>query len=277
MSAEVNNYNKVVGMLEKKFSSMREEIDEKYPNIAKEPTHMNITGGEPTSADQVRQSLSGKLFGLCARESNYSGKYAASQYMGKPITELMKDEKRTQKDIEAAERALEEFKHEHLKPYYEAAIKVPGYDEDRAEDYAYRQFKRYIEDGYGENEKDRTAHKEYMGLKNALAECKVEHNAVLTAKSAYLEDNADLIKEMQEKKRREDLLNSGLLDELGLAEKKEPKTEKRETKKAPEEPLEDEKAEEPGERSEEKETDTEAERMKVFNDYYKGKEVKDNE
>lgn len=76
---------------------------------------MNITGKEPTTEAQVRQSLSSKLFGLCAKKDNYSGKYAASQYMGKSITELMKDEKRTQKDIEAAERALEEFEHETFK------------------------------------------------------------------------------------------------------------------------------------------------------------------
>ena len=270
MSAEVNNYNTVLGMLEKKFSSIREGIDEKYPNIAKESEHMNITGAEPTTEAQVRQSLSSKLFGLCVKESNYSGKYAASQYMGKSITELMRDEKRTQKDIEAAERALEEFEHEHLKPYYEAAMKTPGYDKDRAEDYAYRQFKSNIEGSYAEDGTESAAHVEYTELKNALTKCRVEHNAVLTAKSAYLEDNADLIKEIQEKKRREDLLNSGILDELGLTEKKAPEPQEKKPEKAPEKPLE-------GEKAEERETNTEAERMKVFNDYYEGKEVKGNE
>lgn len=270
MNAEVNNYNKVVGMIEKKFSSIHEGIDEKYPNIAKEPKHMNITGKEPTTETQVRQSLSSKLFGLCAKESNYSGKYAASQYMGKSITELMKDEKRTKKDIEAAERALAEFEHEHLKPYYEVAMKTPGYDKDRAEDYAYRQFKSNIEGSYAENETEAAAHIEYTELKNALAKCRVEHNAVLIAKDAYLEDNADLIKEMQEKKRREDLLNSGILDELGLAEKKAPEPQEKKPEKAPEKPLE-------GKKTEERETNIEAERLNKFNDYYEGKEVKGNE
>ena len=92
-----------------------------------------------------------------------------------------------------------------------------------------------------------------------------------------MEDNADLIKEMQEKKRREDLLNSGILDELGLAEEKAPEPQEKKPEKANDKHLENEKAEKPGRKSEEKETDTEAERMKVFNDYYEGKGVKDNE
>ena len=44
----------------------------------------------------------------------------------------------------------------------------------------------------------------------------------------------------------------------------------RKPEKAPEEPLE-------GEKTEEKETNTEAERLNKFNDYYEGKEVKGNE
>lgn len=247
MSAEVNNYDKVVGMLEKKFSSIREGIDEKYPNIAKEPERMNITGEEPTTVAQVRQSLSNKLSDLYAVKSNYSGKYAASQYMGKPITELMKEEKRTRKELEAVRAEYKKFESEHLQYYYNMAKKnIPNCNDERAENCAHDLFGKHIAGNYAENEREAAAHGEFLRLKREYNRCSVECNAVLTAKSAYMEDNADLIREVQEKRRRDDLLNSGLLDELGLAEEKAPEPQEKKPEKADEEPLEGEKTEEPG-------------------------------
>ena len=51
-----------------------------------------------------------------------------------------------------------------------------------------------------------------------LLNYKAEKNALTVAKADYMTQNADLIKEVQEKRRREDLEKSGLLDELGLSE-----------------------------------------------------------
>lgn len=55
-------------------------------------------------------------------------------------------------------------------------------------------------------------------MDDELLSYKAEKNALAVAKADYMDQNADLIKEVQEKRRREDLEKSGLLDELGLSE-----------------------------------------------------------
>lgn len=86
--------------------------------------------------------------------------------------------------------------------------------------------KQYIEEYVigsraGGDEEEKAAHEKYVRLDAEVSRLRVEHNAVLLAKADYIESNSDLIRELQDKIRRDDLKKSGLLSELGLVEKSE--------------------------------------------------------
>lgn len=157
-------------------------IKEKLGNMGESrlvEREIEITDDSPLNM-RVKQSIGDKIERTLARTGRFIGKYSASKYLGQPISEIKAEE--------------------------------------RAEEYACNTFRSNIAGSGAEDENERELHKKYVEMNDELLSYKAEKNALTVAKADYMAQNADLIKEIQEKRRREDLEKSGLLDELGLSE-----------------------------------------------------------
>lgn len=194
---------------------------------------------EKTSSQKVKESLNNKLETLFALGGRFEGKYAASKYIGKSISDIMTEERRVNNLIEEIEERLNSLIEEFSVPYRKAGNKTPGWDEERVESYVEDMTQQNLIRSGATDPKEIEAHKKYMELKEELAQAKAERNAIEVAKADYKEQNKDLIREVRERNRVKDLEKSGLLEEMGLAEPDPVKTEE-EPKEAEEKTTESE-------------------------------------
>ncbi len=218
---------RVEGMLSKKLSKVVGGIDERATK-AESGGHSVDDDNIPLSA-KIQDSIGKKLIGYVTRRGGYFGEYAADKYMGMPISDIMQEERKTGNLLRNAESKLNELVDKHYQSAYKSAMKVGGTTERSARDYATGYVESNIIGSWGESDAEKKAHAEFIELDAEVTQLRVEHNATLVAKQSYIDKNADLIREMQEKRRRDELINSGLLSELGLAEapqkKEKPETE----------------------------------------------------
>lgn len=218
---------KVEEMLSKKLSKVVGGID-KRGEKAESGGHSVDEDNIPLSA-KIQNSIGKKLVGYATRRGGYSGEYAADKYMGMPISDIMQEERKSGNLLKNAESKLNELLDKHYQSAYKSAMKVGGTTERSARDYAKGYVESNIIGSWGESDAEKKAHAEFIELDAEFTRLRVEHNATLVAKQSYIDKNADLIREMQEKRRRDELMNSGLLSELGLAEaprkKEEPEAE----------------------------------------------------
>ena len=194
---------------------------------------------EKTSSQKVKASLNNKLETFFALGVLFEGKYAASKYLGKSISDIMTEERRVNNLIEEIEEKLNSLIEEFSVPYRKAGNKTPGWDEERVEGYVEDMKQQNLIRAGATDPKEIEAHKKYMELKDELAQAKAERNAIEVAKADYKEQNKDLIREVRERNRVKDLEKSGLLEEMGLAEPDPVKTEE-EQKEAEEKTTESE-------------------------------------
>ena len=194
---------------------------------------------EKTSSQKVKASFNNKLETFFALGGIFEGKYAASKYLGKSISDIMTEERRVNNLIEEIEEKLNSLIEEFSVPYRKAGNKTPGWDEERVEGYVEDMKQQNLIRAGATDPKEIEAHKKYMELKDELAQAKAERNAIEVAKADYKEQNKDLIREVRERNRVKDLEKSGLLEEMGLAEPDPVKTEE-EQKEAEEKTTESE-------------------------------------
>lgn len=201
------------GMLEKPVVKLETEASQKLQQM------------EKTSSQKVKASLNNKLETFFALRGIFEGKYAASKYLGKSISDIMTEERRVNNLIEETKERLNSLIEEFSAPYRKAGNKTPGWDEERVEMYVEKFVDANLIGNGATDPKEIEAHKKYMELREELAQAKADKNAIAVAKADYMEQNADLIREAQENKRRKEFEESGLLEELGIVKPEPVKTE----------------------------------------------------
>lgn len=201
------------GMLEKPVVKLETEASQKLQQM------------EKTSSQKVKASLNNKLETFFALRGIFKGKYTASKYLGKSISDIMTEERRVNNLIEETEERLNSLIEEFSAPYRKAGNKTPGWDEKRTEMYVEKFVDANLIRSGATDPKEIEAHKKYMELREELAQAKADKNAIAVAKADYMEQNADLIREAQENKRRKEFEESGLLEELGIVKPEPVKTE----------------------------------------------------
>ena len=201
------------GMLEKPVVKLETEASQKLQQM------------EKTSSQKVKASLNNKLETFFALRGIFEGKYAASKYLGKSISDIMTEERRVNNLIEETEERLNSLIEEFSAPYRKAGNKTPGWDEERVEMYVEKFVDANLIGNGATDPKEIEAHKKYMELREELAQAKADKNAIAVAKADYMEQNADLIREAQENKRRKEFEESGLLEELGIVKPEPVETE----------------------------------------------------
>ena len=228
--------DEVKDMLSGKFDGLLEQTVVKPETEASQ----KLQQMEKTSAQKIKESLTNKIETLLVlQEKTFTGKYAASKYLGKSISDIMTEERRVNNYIQEIEERLNSLTEEFLAPYRKAGNKTFGWNEERVESYVENMKQRNLIRSGATDPKEIEAHKKYRELKEELAQAKAEKNAIEVAKTDYREQNADLIREAQERNRVKDLEKSGLLEEMGLAEPDPVKTEE-EPKEAEEKTTESE-------------------------------------
>ena len=201
------------GMLEKPVVRLETEASQKLQQM------------EKTSSQKVKASLNNKLETFFALRGIFEGKYTASKYLGKSISDIMTEERRVNNLIEETEERLNSLIEEFSVPYRKSGNKTPGWDEERVEMYVEKFVDANLIRNGATDPKEIEAHKKYMELREELAQAKAEKKAIEVAKADYMEQNADLIREAQENKRRKEFEESGLLEELGIVKSEPVKTE----------------------------------------------------
>lgn len=202
-------------------AKVRVSIKKKLGNMGEKSRlverEIEITDDSPLNM-RIEKNIGDKIERDLTRTGRFIGKYSASKYLGQPISEIKAEERRIDNIITDRQAKLDSFVNEIIDSYKHKAMKNCHWTEERAEEYACNTFRSNIAGSGAEDEKERELHKKYVEMGDELLSYKAEKNALAVAKADYMDQNADLIKEVQEKRRREDLEKSGLLDELGLSE-----------------------------------------------------------
>ena len=202
-------------------AKVRVSIKKKLGNMGEKSRlverEIEITDDSPLNM-RIEKNIGDKIERALARTGRFIGKYSASKYLGQPISEIKAEERRIDNIITDRQAKLDSFVNEIIDSYKHKAMKNCHWTEERAEEYACNTFRSNIAGSGAEDEKERELHKRYVEMDDELLSYKAEKNALAVAKADYMDQNANLIKEVQEKRRREDLEKSGLLDELGLSE-----------------------------------------------------------
>lgn len=230
----MSDNKKVVGRCMTPKIEVERRISEKFGGLLEQTVvkpeteaSQKLQQMEKTSSQKVKASLNNKLETFFALRGKFEGKYAASKYLGKSISDIMTEERRVNNLIEEIEERLNSLTEEFLAPYRKAGNKTFGWNEERVESYVEDMKQRNLIRSEATDPKEIEARKKYMELKEELAQAKAEKNAIEVAKTDYMEQNADLIREAQERNRVKDLEKSGLLEEMELAEPDPVKTEEK--------------------------------------------------
>lgn len=228
----MSDNKKVVGRHMTPNDEVKEMLSRKFTGMLERPViklerenNLESQQVERTPSQKVKASLNNKLETFLALKGIFDEKYAASKYLGKSISDIMTEERRVNNYIQEIEERLNSLTEEFLAPYRKAGNKTFGWDEERVESYAEDMKQRNLIRSGATDPKEIEAHKKYMELKGELAQTIVEKNAIEVAKADYMEQNADLIREAQENKRRKEFEESGLLEELGIVKSDPVKTE----------------------------------------------------
>ena len=213
--------DEVKDMLSGKFAGMLERPVIKLER-EKNPEAQKI---EKTTNQRIMESLDSKFVDYFAKQGVFTGKYASSKYMGQSIRDLMTEERRVNNLIEDIEERKASLIEEAKKHYRKFCSKVAGWNGERVEEEVKTLVDNNIIGTYGTEEREIGAHQKYAELENELLQAKADKNAIDVAKADYMEQNADLIREAQENKRRKEFEESGLLEELGIVKSDPVKTE----------------------------------------------------
>ena len=228
----MSDNKKVVGRHMTPNDEVKEMLSRKFTGMLERPViklerenNLESQQVERTPSQKVKASLNNKLETFFALRGIFEGKYTASKYLGKSISDIMTEERRVNNLIEETEERLNSLIEEFSAPYRKVGNKTPGWDEKRTEMYVEKFVDANLIGRVATDPKEIEAHKKYIELKEELAQAKAEKNAIEVAKADYMEQNADLIREAQENKRRKEFEESGLLEELGIVKPEPVKTE----------------------------------------------------
>ena len=152
-----------------------------------------------------------------------SRKKRKAKYMDLGITEIVQAQRKAQNVLTVAQMSwrlmLRQRKKSYIKSLNKTDLSVLSDEEkeERADSYV----RSYLVYGQVYDKKQKAkAKQKFDELRDEVARCRTEYNATLLAKQAFIDDNKDLIEEELRAKRLRDLRKSGILDELGIAEKK---------------------------------------------------------
>lgn len=228
----MSDNKKVVGRHMTPNDEVKEMLSRKFTGMLERPViklerenNLESQQVERTPSQKVKASLNNKLETFFALRGIFEGKYTASKYLGKSISDIMTEERRVNNLIEETEERLNSLIEEFSVPYRKSGNKTFRWDEERVEMYVEKFVDANLIGNGATDPKEIEAHKKYMELREELAQAKAEKNAIEVAKADYMEQNADLIREAQENKRRKEFEESGLLEELGIVKSDPVKTE----------------------------------------------------
>lgn len=214
------------------MSNMRKQIGAKLEEYYKSrgtaqersEAHSAVIDAEKTANQRVTAMIGAKLGRLDALSGRdiEPQKRKAAKYMDLGITEIVQAQRKAQNLLTVAQDEVGAFIEAEKKSYIKSLNKTDlsvlsdEEKEDRADSYV----RGYLVYGQVYDDKQRAAKQKFDELRDEVARCRTEYNATLLAKQAFIDDNKDLIEEELRAKRLRDLRKSGILDELGLAEKK---------------------------------------------------------
>lgn len=228
----MSDNKKVVGRHMTPNDEVKEMLSRKFTGMLERPViklerenNLESQQVERTPSQKVKASLNNKLETFFALRGIFEGKYTASKYLGKSISDIMTEERRVNNLIEETEERLNSLIEEFSVPYRKSGNKTLRWDEERVEMYVEKFVDANLIGNGATDPKEIEAHKKYIELREELAQAKAEKNAIEVAKADYMEQNADLIREAQENKRRKEFEESGLLEELGIVKSDPVKTE----------------------------------------------------
>ena len=214
------------------MSTIRKQIGEKLEEYYKSrgtaqeraEAHSAVIDAEKTANQKVKGMIGEKLRRLDAltgRDTEPQKRKAAA-YMDLGITEIVQAQRKAQNLLTVAQDEVGAFIEAEKKSYIKSlngtalAVLSDEEKEERADSYV----RSYLVYGQVYDKKQKAAKQKFDELRDEVARCRTEYNATLLAKQAFIDDNKDLIEEELRAKRLRDLRKSGILDELGLAEKK---------------------------------------------------------
>lgn len=163
--------DEVKEMLSGKFDGLLEQTVVKPETEASQ----KLQQMEKTSAQKIKESLTNKIETLLdLQEKTFTGKYAASKYLGKSISDIMTEERRVNNYIQEIEERLNSLTEEFLAPYRKAGNKTFGWNEERVEIYVENMKQRNLIRSGATDPKEIEAHKKYMELKEegVVFECR---------------------------------------------------------------------------------------------------------
>ena len=180
----MSDNKKVVGKYMTPNIEVMRRISEKFDGLLEQTVvkpeteaSQKLQQMEKTSSQKVKASFNNKLETFFALSGKFEGKYAASKYLGKSISDIMTEERRVNNLIEEIEERLNSLTEEFLAPYRKAGNKTFGWNEERVESYVEDMKQRNLIRSGATDPKEIEARKKYMELKEELAQAKAEKKA----------------------------------------------------------------------------------------------------
>ena len=163
--------------------------------------------------EAVRESLSRRLGSLFTPPDTL-----AAKYMDMPIKDLLAEQKKLDGKIDVVKKTLDMIVDREYKRFMAELdrSKHITVTQDQADLRARAYVKNCIVGSGGTSDREQAVHREYDSNLVELRKLRNEKNAVLVAKQAYIDKNSDIIKAELDKRRLEELRESGLLDELDV-------------------------------------------------------------
>lgn len=187
---------------------IKEKFDKTYGISPKPP--------QAEEKDPVKASLSKKLNAYTARLNGYNSMERAKAYMGKPISEIVREQRKAENRLEAAEENLEKFLDGERK---KAVKRYKSGTEDAKSKAAEEYIKYYVIGSYAYESREPdayAAHKKYEELNEAVTEARIEKNALSVAQQDFEDVNKDLFEELRKEAVIADIKKSGILKKIGI-------------------------------------------------------------
>lgn len=162
--------------------------------------------------DPVKASINKKMDAYITHLGGYNGKDQAAQYIGKPITEIVREQRKAENLLEAAEKEVQDF----LDDQYKKILKgfrsgTESMRKELAERFVYDYIIGSLPSGDDEISE---AHKKFLELKDAVAAARVKKNALAIAREDFETVHADIIQREKERAVLKDIRESGILKDF---------------------------------------------------------------
>lgn len=158
---------------------------------------------EARDAKDVRSMISHKFLASTGMPERKRLSALSREYANLSIVEIQQRIKDASLSVEKAEEAKEQLYQTEFERLLKVCKRALGGNEDRARVKALEYMATFIREDEA-----------YIKAENAYKDANREYTALRNAQAIYIEDNKELIEAEKTNRRRDELLASGLLDEL---------------------------------------------------------------